>query len=236
MISGVHHAGQILHLFTADEPVWGAANVGRSIGVSRSHAHRLLSTLAEVGLLSRAGPGGRFRLSWTWLEHANVIRTSDPLISSGVPIMRKLWQSYGLESRLAVWRDGAVVSFSPDAAPPVTRHGVSDWRVLRLVLMAGLPDDELAALLAPVPSSADLPSPDEVAQAVRQVRSGGLLVSSEPDGEARWLAAPIMDHENIVAALGVYALGALCPDGQSAITVAKKASALLTMRLRQGSE
>ncbi|HYI33217.1 MAG TPA: helix-turn-helix domain-containing protein [Glaciibacter sp.] len=233
MLSGVHHAGQILNLFTTGAPEWGAADVGRSLGMSRSHAHRLLSTLAEVGLLNRVEPGGRFRLSWTWFEYVSVISASDPLISSSVPIMRKLKRKHGVDSLLAVWREGSLVSFSPETVPAVTRREFAECSALGLVLMAGLRDDELDAHVASAPRSAGYPPRDEVAHAVQQVRSGGLLARSDPNAEGRWLAAPVMDCHSIVAALGVYARGAHCPDGQSAIAVVKKASASLTSCLRR---
>jgi DNA-binding IclR family transcriptional regulator len=234
VLSGVHHAGQILNLFTTGESEWGAADVGRSLGISRSHAHRLLSTLAQVGLLNRVEPSGRFRLSWTWFQYADVIRASDPLISSGVPIMKRLREGYGLESLLAIWRDGAVVSFSPEAAD--AHREFADCPALRLVLMAGLPDDELAEHIASTRTVGRLPLRGEVDHAIRQVRAGGLLVREELNAEGRWLVAPIMDRENIVAALRVYAGGTHCPDGQSAIAVVKKASAWLTRCVRRGTQ
>jgi hypothetical protein len=63
LISGVLHAGDVLSLFTPGEPEWGAADVGRAVGLSRSHTHRLLSTLTQIGLLDpdRRREGTAFR-------------------------------------------------------------------------------------------------------------------------------------------------------------------------------
>jgi len=54
------------------------------------------------------------------------------------------------------------------------------------------------------------------------------MIRSDGDlADARWLAAPIIDGENIVAARGVYAPRAHCSVEQSAVTLLKKASASL---------
>jgi DNA-binding IclR family transcriptional regulator len=236
MLSGVHHARRILNLFTAAASEWGAADAARSLGISRSHAHRLLSTLAEVGLLTRVEQSGRFRLSWTWFEYADVIRASDPLISSGAPIMLKLRHEYGLESLLAVWRDGEVVSFSPESASTAAHREFSDCPALRLVLMAGLPDDQLAEHLASTGADPGLAAQEDVHRAVRRVRAGELLVTEQSDAGGRWLAAPVMDREHIVAALRVYARRTHCPNGQRAIDVVRKASTWLSSCVRRATE
>jgi len=239
MISGVRHAGQILDLFTSSEPEWGAAEVGRSVGISRSHAHRLLATLAEIGLLDRIEKGGRFRLSWMWFEYARVIRASDPLVASGVPIMRKLRTSHGLDSLLAVWRRGAVLSFSDEAASGGMGRERSVCPAMRLVLMAGLPDDERKSHLASASMTAWFSGPEEMEEAIRRVQAGSVLVGPDADApDGRWLVAPVIDGQSIVAALGVYARGEHCSDGHNAVAVVKMATASLTssLHLSRGSE
>ena len=233
LISGVHHAGQVLDLFTKGEPEWGAADVGRRLGMSRAHAHRLLSTLTEIGLLDRVETGGRFRLSWTWFQYGGVIRATDPLIASSVPIMRQLRTRYGLETLLAVWRGGAMHGFSPDATQTAVHRQRSVCAALSVVLIAGLTEDELTAHLATAPKGAWFPPPEELDEMIREVREEGLLARPEPgDVDGGWLATPIIDNDRIVAALGVYTRKARCPDGQSAATVLKKAASALTTSVK----
>ncbi|MGC5172729.1 helix-turn-helix domain-containing protein [Microbacterium sp. DT81.1] len=234
LISGVHHAGQVLDLFTKGDWEWGAADVGRRLAMSRAHAHRLLSTLAEIGLLDRVESSGRFRLSWTWFHYGGVIRATDPLIASSVPILRQIRARYGLETMLAVWRGGAMHGFSPDATQTAVHRQRSVCIALSVVLIAGLAEDELATHLASDPNAAWFPPPAELNEMIREVREGGLLARPEPgDVDGGWLATPIMDDDRIVAALGVYTRNARCSDGESAATALKKAAAALTTSLHR---
>ena len=127
LVNGVHQAGQVLDLFTAYAPEWGAADVGRALGLSRSHAHRLLSTLTEIGLLERSGPGGRFRLSWACFGYGSVLRDSDPLVVAGVPILRDLKAMRGVDPMLAIWRRGADIQ--PRAHSDAYRHPAGACRL-----------------------------------------------------------------------------------------------------------
>jgi DNA-binding IclR family transcriptional regulator len=102
MVSGVGHAGEILDLFTPQAPEWGATNAARELGISKSHAHRLLASLAQLGLLEREPSTRRYRLGWRWLVFASVVLETNALISSAVPIMRSLTEQLDLEAALAV--------------------------------------------------------------------------------------------------------------------------------------
>ncbi|MGC5172733.1 IclR family transcriptional regulator [Microbacterium sp. DT81.1] len=234
LVNGVHQAGQVLHLFSASAPEWGAADVGRALGLSRSHAHRLLSTLAEIGLLERSGPGGRFRLSWACFGYGSVLRESDPLVVAGVPILRELRTMHGLDPMLAVWRRGAVFSLEPAATPTVTRLEFADCPAVGLVLISDLPDDELEALVASATPTTELPTQRELRDAVRHIRNGGVLRTLPTnDRNRRWLVAPVVTGESIVAALGVCTQRENFPEGQSDLIVLKRAAASLTRALQR---
>ena len=235
VVSGVRHAGNVLGLFTTDLPEWGAADVGRALGLSRSHAHRLLTTLSQIGLLDRLVPSGRFRLSWSWLEYASVLWKSDRLVTSGVPIMRQLSSVYGWEPKLAVWRQGAVLSFQLGAEPTVSRHNFDECPTVGIVLIAGLPDDEFEAAISGLGTKTGLPPREEFESYLSHVRSEGLLVRTDAhhaNGQCA-VAAITGERGRIVAALAVHTRHRLHIPGQSVAAPLMRASMLLSRSLRR---
>ena len=134
MVSGVRHAGEILDLFTPHAPEWGAAGAACEVGISRTHAHRLLWSLADLGLLERQ-PNRRYRLGMRSLTLASVLLDTSPLVTNALPLLRSLNDRLGLDAALAVWERRGVLWLQPGADPllmhrrPVTASPA--WSCLR---------------------------------------------------------------------------------------------------------
>lgn len=67
MIRTVRKAFQILDLFSIEQPEWGVSEVGRALGIPKSSASHLMSTLARQGVIRRTNKG-RYRLGWRLFE------------------------------------------------------------------------------------------------------------------------------------------------------------------------
>lgn len=77
MLGTVSKAGDVMALFTADNPEWGVSQVAERMELAKSSAHALLSTLAEIGLVRRTD-SGRYRLGWRVFElHQTLMDTTD---------------------------------------------------------------------------------------------------------------------------------------------------------------
>ena len=210
MVSGVGHAGGILGLFTRDAPEWGAAGAARELGISRSHAHRLLRSLTLLGLLERQASTRRYRLGMRSLALASVMLETSPLLANTLPILRSLNDQLDLEAALAVWDRGGVLWLQPGADRLLVHRALEDCVAAGTVLLAGRPDTEIetasqmaqAPVIAPGASSAD-----ELRGRLEHVRAGGLIGDFRAgNGGACHLAAPIMDAAgSVVAALSVQA-------------------------------
>jgi DNA-binding IclR family transcriptional regulator len=78
MLGTVTRAGRLLDLFTPEFPEWGPTAAARELGIAKSQAHELLTSLTAIGLLRR-GRGGQFRLGWRTLALGrDVLRTQFP--------------------------------------------------------------------------------------------------------------------------------------------------------------
>jgi len=73
MLGSVAKAGRVLDLFTADAPEWGVSEVAGALGIAKSSAHALLTTLDGIGLVRRSVEG-RYRLGWRILELNRTLR------------------------------------------------------------------------------------------------------------------------------------------------------------------
>lgn len=56
------NAARILKSFTSAHPTWGVSELARRLDLSTSTTHRLLSTLADEGVLEQDASSGRYRL------------------------------------------------------------------------------------------------------------------------------------------------------------------------------
>jgi DNA-binding IclR family transcriptional regulator len=198
VVSGVRHAGEILELFTREAPEWGAARAARELGISKSHAHRLLCSLGALGLLERQPGSGRYRVGLRSLALSSVLVETDPLLVAALPILRALEHRPGLEAALAVSDREGVLWLQPSADRLLARRDLADCLAAGTVLLAGRTEAEITARAALAAPAHDLRG------RVEHVLAGGLI--GDFRGEACDLAAPIIDTPgSVLAALSVRA-------------------------------
>jgi IclR family KDG regulon transcriptional repressor len=108
VLGTVDKAARVLGLFTPSTPEWGVTETAQALGVPRSSAHDLLSSLADTGLLQRA-EAGRYRLGWKLLELGQTALTGAPLRTHARSVMRALGERLQATVHLAVLDDDEVV-------------------------------------------------------------------------------------------------------------------------------
>lgn len=101
MLQTIQKIGPVLDLFTVEQPEWGVSEVAEAIGVPRSSAHALLSSLVETGLLQSRGRG-RYRIGWRVLELSETLRGTVNVRSVAYPVLERLVEQYGETSHLAI--------------------------------------------------------------------------------------------------------------------------------------
>jgi DNA-binding IclR family transcriptional regulator len=93
--------GRVLDLFRAERAEWGVSEVAGELGVPRSSAHALLSSLADVGILQWRD-GGRYRVGWRVLELAEVRRGTIDIRAAAAPVLERLVRTHGETCHLGV--------------------------------------------------------------------------------------------------------------------------------------
>lgn len=100
-LNTVEKVGRVLDLFTRDEPDWGVSEVAAALGVPRSSAHAILSSLVDIGILQWR-TGGRYRVGWRVLELAEVQRRTLDLRAAARPVLEKVVEDLGETVHLGV--------------------------------------------------------------------------------------------------------------------------------------
>jgi IclR family KDG regulon transcriptional repressor len=108
MLQTVNRAGQVLDLFSAARPEWGATAVGHELEIAKSQAHELLVSLADIGLLQRGGPG-RYTLGSRIVALNSLFLHTSAVRQESARIMRALVARYGETVHLGVWGPGQAI-------------------------------------------------------------------------------------------------------------------------------
>jgi IclR family pca regulon transcriptional regulator len=91
----------VLELFGGERRFWGVAEVGRRLGMSRSTAHRYLSTLQKLGYLEQ-GEGRRYGLTLAVTRLGCSAMSSTCLVVQASATMLELARQIGFAVELAV--------------------------------------------------------------------------------------------------------------------------------------
>lgn len=215
-LRSVQRVGEILNLFGPDRPDLGVTEAARTLGISKSSAHALLTSLAEIGFLYRT-PVGRYRLGRRLLSLAETYRAGRRLSPSGQALLWQVAMSLGCVVSLAVLEDSSLV-FVDRALP----HSHADVRVplgvkLRLhasaagkVLLAFRPEREAVAILTgqgelePLTGNT-LTGIGPLLRELRQVRENGYAYNlGEAFPQDYCLAVPVWgEGKEVIAAVSV---------------------------------
>ncbi|MGI8573154.1 MAG: IclR family transcriptional regulator [Solirubrobacteraceae bacterium] len=208
MLGTLKRAGDVLDLFTVDEPEWGVTAAAQRLGIGKSLAHDVLSSLSAIGLVQRVGHG-RYRLGWRNISLASVlIRTSELRTHSG-PVLRELVERRGITASLVAWDRVRIIYIDRRhslrrAGPvgPVAGTTVSiDGRAASKVLLASRPDGEIRSLWGDGFVRTRHTSLGELEMDLQRIRLHG-WAGDEIDemAGAGAVAAPVRDADGDVAA------------------------------------
>jgi DNA-binding IclR family transcriptional regulator len=110
LVPGLERGLRILAEFSAREPVLGAPELSRRIGIPRTTTFRLLQTLESLGFLERVNGDRNFRLGVAVLRLGFEYVNSLELTDFGTPILERLRDATGLSTHLLI-RDQRDVVF-----------------------------------------------------------------------------------------------------------------------------
>lgn len=205
---------EVIRSFSADAPSQTLSEVASRTGLTRAGARRILLTLQTLGYVE--GDGKYFALTPRILDLGFAYLSSQPLWNLATPLMETLAESVQ-ESCSAGVLDGLDIVYVARVHTHKimsTNLGVGSrlpafWTSMGRVLLAGLSDDRLQALMATRPRESftryTLMEDGALLQAIAQVRSQGwALINQELEEGLISVAAPLFNAQGqVVAAINV---------------------------------
>jgi DNA-binding IclR family transcriptional regulator len=217
VLSTIKKIGPVLELFTPERPEWRMTEIARALEMPKSSAHSLVTTLAEVGLLSTSDQGG-YRLGWNILSLSERMRASLDFRKHALPVMQQLAESVQ-ETVLLATLDRQRVIYLERAEgnhPMVRLAGVrvgskapAHCTSVGKILLAFRDPDEVRALFAAeglrAMTKRTITDLDEFLAELTKVRSRGLAYDlGEIVPDISCVAAPVQDrYGSVVAAISV---------------------------------
>lgn len=212
MLLTVQNIGRILDLYAVDRPEWGPTEVASELGMGKSKAQQLLSSMAEIGLLRRVS-GGRYRPGWRALQLERIVTGSAPFRPVARAMAEVLSQRSGETVHVATLDAGRVVYVDRIVgarAAPIPASSVGETLPAHCsgvgkVLLAHLDPGALDAVLdrhgLPRRTKATITDRDALYAELHRVRRDGVAYDREEVVKGlTCVAAPITDPDGVVVA------------------------------------
>jgi DNA-binding IclR family transcriptional regulator len=208
----------VLEMFSFGRPALSVAEISTGLSLATSTVRRLLNALEQHGFVRYNGKTGKFAPHYQVVRLAAVAVQGNDLITAASAPLDELRRSTGEATQLTVLAEGDIVFVDRRESQSVIRifspigHRSPAWdgRASGKVLLAWLPDDEVAALL---PAAADWQAggpnasrgPEEFTRRLALVRDQGYAVNDEETEQDVWaVAAPVRDYTGkVVAAINI---------------------------------
>ena len=212
----VSKALDVLCCFSSDHPEWGVTELASYLGLSKSTAHRFLTTLEEHGFVQRS-PSRRYRIGVRTLELGNVFRFDRKFLLSAEPLLRALALKTQATAHLAQIEGREVLELLRSSAPgaitlspfPVFRMPVHAT-ALGKVLLANADEEMFQRIVGirktlPLYTEHTTIDPVHLKAQLREVREQGFARSEQESRKGQvCLAVPVRDkHGDVVAASSV---------------------------------
>lgn len=218
IIQSVDRALIILDLLQQSEKPLGPTEIGAAIGIHRSSAYRILTTLARKGYVQQDPRTDGYILGLKLVELGTTVLERLELRELARPELRKLMESTQEVAHLVVLQDGKAVYIEkiehPGPIKMASRIGARNPLYCTAVgkaIMAYLPqncvDDVINAGLKQHTRNT-ITDPDKLLAELEHVRRDGYACDLEENEPGiRCVAAPIFDHAgNVIAACSVSGL------------------------------
>lgn len=193
----------------------GVTAIAKELGVHKSTAFRLVTTLEQGGLVEQSEERGKYRLGMGILRLAGATTARLDLVQEARPISRRLAAATGETVNIAVLADRAAlyldqVAGSSSLQPHnwvgqhIPLHATSNGKVL----LSGLDDDALSRTLGddlPAYTEATVTDLQLLSKEVAEVRERGFSTAvDELEVGLTAVAAPIHNaHGDVIAAISV---------------------------------
>lgn len=209
--NSVENIAKILSLFSYARPNWGVSEIGRELGLSKTTAFYLTSTLEKIGFLLQNEETRKYELGLGIANLASIMSTNLELSQKGAGIAQAISSTYGLSCNLGIWGDNiAIVIFScePSHTLQIPSFQVGPripgyCTAMGRALLAYMDRSEVKKYLDQVKIIRYTPktkiNKTEIIKELDETKARGFSISNEEVApNAVSIGAPIFDKENCI--------------------------------------
>lgn len=216
MLKTIAKASEVLSLYDRDHTEWGVQQVAQRLGLAKSSAYDLLSSLAEVGFLAKTDKG-RYGLGWRLVVLSEILLATSELRREALPVMEEIAAKYQETIHLAILDDTKVVYINKLEGKQTVRVELTSLgtrlyahcSALGKVLLAYRPKEDVKRIIAteglPRFTPNTITEEAELEETLLNVRKQGFAVDQEevlPD--LCCVAAPVHNYTgHVVAAISM---------------------------------
>lgn len=212
MLLTVKNVGRILDLYDAEHVEHGPTQVAASLAMSKSKAHLLMTSMAEIGLLRRES-GGRYCVGWRALSLERLVTDSAPFRPLAHAMAVRLARHCGEMIHVAALDAGRVVYVDRVAGAraitiPVSSVGAvlpAHCSGVGKLLLAHLDPGQIDAILdqhgMPALTDRTIREREALYAELHRIRRDGVAFDREEVREGlSCVAAPVSDPDGVVVA------------------------------------
>jgi len=218
LLSSVQKALRVLRTFSADNPELSLTEISQRLDLHKSSVFRILATLESEGFVEKNPLTTRYKLGLRLLELASRVVGRYDLRDMARPYMEELARELEEIVHLSILDGKEIVYLEKKGggqpltvATRVGGRSPAHASAMGKVLLAGVPEDDLADALGPGPLARFTPLtiteiPD-LCRELEKIRGQGFAVDNEETFPGiRCVAAPIRNAEGrVIAAISVTA-------------------------------
>ncbi|MGH9430225.1 MAG: IclR family transcriptional regulator [Terriglobia bacterium] len=245
-VPSIDRALTVLEFLGESKRGFSLSEISRRLGLPKSSAHLVLTTLEHRGFLQKNTHTGRYSFGLRLISLSRSALENLDLREEARPFLQSLMQKTGLTVHMAVLERQEVVIIEKVEAPGLVR--VATWIGRRLdvnctgvgkAIVAFLPADELEKLVRSKSfakhNEYTLTSASTLKRDLTQVRELGYALDDEEDEIGlRCIGAPVFDDsQKVVAAISVAGTVSQIPIDRvrSLASMVKEAAACISSRL-----
>jgi DNA-binding IclR family transcriptional regulator len=214
-LSSVTSAMRLLKVFSEDEVDIGISALAKRLGLAKSTAHRLATTLVTEGMLEQGRENGKYRLGVGLFRLGTLVRRRMEVSNEARPYLYALRETINESVHLAIL-DGAEIMYvyhlesthalrtRSELGMRKPAHSTAEGQAI----LAFQPQDVIDRVVArglTARASTSAAGPDRFLRALAAVRQRGCAIDDEESEVGMvCVAAPIRDDSGtVVAALGI---------------------------------
>lgn len=194
----------------------GVTELGKILGVNKSSAYRLLSTLEERGFVEQESSTGKYKLGMKLAGFGMKVINGMEINDIARPFLRKLTEETRETSGIGILTNGlGIVIDKQNSQEKISANleiGMAEplyCTALGKALLSGLSEEERLNLLSSHTLHAYTPKtltePDQILEEIRRTEARGVAIDDEEHSLGmRCIAAPVRNSRgNVIAAVGI---------------------------------